>query len=391
MIKKAVKSIFLLIRYYTQRNSQRLWIDPKYTFQVIGETDKSVFSGYYDLIPIRGEKHLVHCLPVNPTVGQTKIDIGYYDTKTNELNTLTTSNAWSFQQGSRLRWGKGDYIYLNDYDGEKYVTRKYSLTLNCDEKLYGRPMYDIAPNEQYGVSVNFDRLQCLRPGYGYSNRKGYDLANDNLAEDGLIYYDMKTDETKVLVSLETLGKDIPYAIYINHVSISPDSEKIMYFLLWEEGGRRKSKLYVYHLLEQRNQLIEDSDLVSHYSWRNNDTLIITCVSGNKIEYRVYNIRTNSYYTLLQERLNTDGHPTYIDETMFVSDTYPIKGIQHLYTFDTGTNAYKLIGKMYSNPLLSGEQRCDLHPKVCDNVISIDSTCYGKRRCIVIIGRGDKKA
>lgn len=383
-IKEDIKKILFLLRYiFCKKN--RIVVNKEYCFDVIKDKNNSVFFGYYDLNPIKNDKYLLHILDRNAIVGKDTIQIAYYDLNTKIINKIGASKAWSYQQGSRLRWGN-NCIYYNDFDGEKYVTRKFNVEKNKLIETFSIPLYDISKNEEFGISVNFERLQYLRPGYGYHNHKNYSLESDDLKNDGLIYFDLDSCASKILISLHELSDGIVYDTYINHVSISPDSTKIMYFLLWNENKKRKSKLFVYDLVNCENILIDSDVLVSHYVWKDNKSLVITCVNNGITEYRVYDIESKTHKTIKNKTLNTDGHPTFISKDEFISDTYPILGIQKLFSYNFTEDKINVIAKLYSHPFLTGEKRCDLHPKVSEHLISVDSTCFGKYRNIVIFKR-----
>lgn len=52
------------------------------------------------------------------------------------------------------------------------------------------------------------------------------------------------------------------------------------------------------------------------------------------------------------------------KTKFISDTYPLEhNLQTLFEYDINTNVQKEIVEAYSSPLLYGEQRCDMHPRL----------------------------
>lgn len=382
MIKQTIKRIILSLKYYSHKANSRYSVNDNYDCKRISFHGKSVFFGYYDLKPVKYGKHLLHMLSTDAVNGRDAAEIGYYNLETETFTTIERTYAWSFQQGSRLRWGNGQYIYYNDYENEHYVTKKYNLEKEESKIVANNALYDISKDESFGISVNFNRLQTLRPGYGYSNARNYNISQDDLDNDGLIYVGLNSNDKKVLVSLRELSSGIHYDCYINHVAISPESDKIMYFLLWNEGSKRRSKLYVYDLSNKENRLIDDSVLVSHYSWMDNHSLIITCVNNGQTEYRIYNIDSDGYEVLDHNTLNTDGHPTFINDHQFVSDTYPIKGVQRLFRYDIKDKKYELISSLYAHPALTGEQRCDLHPKVSDGYFSIDTTCFGKYRSIM---------
>ena len=101
----------------------------------------------------------------------------------------------------------------------------------------------------------------------------------------------------------------------------------------------------------------------------------------KIGYRLYNLDENSYSEFGSETLNLDGHPTFITASSIVADTYrqPKKLCnQYLFVYNREKKEKKQIGRFYHDARFYGETRCDLHPSLCDDYLSVDSSCDGLR-------------
>ena len=76
----------------------------------------------------------------------------------------------------------------------------------------------------------------------------------------------------------------------------------------------------------------------------------------------------------------------IETDHFISDTYPQKNdFQTLFFASLKDDHYKECARIYSDPRLFGERRCDLHPRISKDgtLITIDSTMIG-RRCVIEI-------
>jgi len=387
LISKRNKAIIRsIINYFKSLVSkeEKINVNSTYSYEIIGKGE-NVFSGYYDLNPIKNNKHLLHRLPKGNKFGKDSIDICYYDLSTKEIIPITTSKAWNYQQGSRLRWSNvyENSIYFNDFVNGDYVCKLFNITTK-EEKIINHPLYDISLDEKYGISVNFELLHKCRPGYGY-NSKGF--MKKELDKDGLYLVDLESGESKLIVSFKTLvnrlDKDVLYTHYLNHISFSKDGKKVMFFHLWDANGSRHSELCIYDIELCDYFVLEDEALVSHYTWKNDEELLITCVYNDSEQYRLYDLKTKKYDIL--DNLSRDGHPTYVDDNTFVSDTYPLNNYQKLFMYDCTTNNTFDICRVFANPLLIDDKRCDLHPKLCNNHISIDSTLYGNR-CVVVFNK-----
>ena len=240
-------------------------------YKVYSIPGKHVFFGYYDIKQENraGDKLLVHVLDKNASIGITPVTIAYIDKTNGKFETLTQSNAWSWQQGSRLRWSnkKPDEIYFNNYDNG-YCCELWDVNEKKLKRRFTRAFYDIAPDETYALSLNFSRLQRLRSGYGYSNEAD---ATKDIAfpkDDGVFYTDLETDETRLLISLEKLAElnalNNSVQGYINHISICRDSRKFIFFFLWTAADYLpwNNCLYLYDMENEKLILLEDKIIVS---------------------------------------------------------------------------------------------------------------------------------
>lgn len=255
------------------------------------------------------------------------------------------------------------------------------------------PLYDISTDEKWGLIVNFSRLQRIRNGYGYSNipdkTEGI-IAPEN---DGIFLVDLKNCTTKLLVSYKKLNELLPYENkgenYFNHISISPDSKKAMFFYLWNASTWPgwKATLWVVDLESGSLKCLESEDQVSHYDWVSNDSLIITgTYAGTKKGfYRYYNIHTGEKTTIEDVNMIKDGHPVVSRKNnCFYSDTYPNEKKRQIF-FKYENNQYFEIAEAFHDPRMFDEKRCDLHPHYFVNreTIALDTTFWGNRRSVLI--------
>ena len=118
---------------------------------------------------------------------------------------------------------------------------------------------------------------------------------------------------------------------------------------------------------------------------------MTCYRQDKSQYyAIYNILDGRKRVIGGDVLHLDGHPSFLlNNEQFITDTYPLAHCkQHLFDFDVNENIIHKIISLYSSPLMSGEKRCDLHPRLSksENMILLDSTYSQNRRKIVLLQR-----
>lgn len=371
------------------------WQQPK----VFSLPERHVFFGYYDIQQLNPsqDKMLVTVVAQKADTRKDMAQLKWVDLSTGEYHDIAKTKAWCWQQGARLRWHpvQDDVVLYNDVQENRYVTRAYDLCKNCEIAVFPRAFYDITPDFRYGLSLNYSRLQRLRPGYGY-NSLADATENQKVPEnDGIILVDLNTSQEKLIVSYEQLIRLTPEAAkewnYINHISISPDGKRFIFFHLWvpQIGARWHAKLYTAKIDGSELTCLEDEYITSHYCWRNGNELLTTSVGfgGSESHYLVYDIHTGTRKILSNEHLKKDGHPTYMnDGDHFITDTYPLEGcMQQVFCDSVEKEDYERICDIYSDPRMFDEKRCDLHPRLTpDNqIFTIDTTYQSGSRSVLL--------
>lgn len=365
---------------------------------VISQPHKHVFAGYYDIqnVSPNGEKMFYLSVPYHASPKYNKAFIHIYDTKLKTSTKIGTTSAWCWQQGSRLRWmpGSNSKLIYNDFVRGNYISRVIDAESGVLSDFAPTALYDISFSENIGISLNFQRLQSLRPGYGYS--RGKDFTGNVLApaDDGVFAVDLKTKKVRLLYSLKDLAEQVvskPTDFhYINHISVSPDGKRFMFFHLWTKDSLDmwKMRLLVSDINGSNLIELEREDIISHYSWMDSNRLMVTKVANKEPCYVIYDLRTGSKEIIQNDKLINDGHPTFLkNQKEFVSDTYPLANcIQTMFFSSIESNSYVPILEAFSDPRLYIEKRCDMHPRFDEKhcVINIDSTfSMGIRKIIFL--------
>ena len=353
------------------------------------DADNSFF-GYYDIVPVNQDRILY--LKLNKQIA----DIWIYDIVHRTKTRINKTFIWNWQQGCRLRWAKdGKSIYYNDLRNTKLVSVKYNL-VSKDELVFDMPFYDVDRREVYGLSLDFCRLGKKRPGYGYVVGEYCDPSVDELLDNGVILVNLNTQEKKTVVryrqlldcySLETVSEDIKKC-YINHLSFSPSGVKFLFFwLMIQPNGIHRASLYVYDIEKEKLTLLENELSVSHYTWKDDNTLLVTAYDQERnCRYYEYNIREKTRNIICEKVLTEDGHPSYISENEIVTDTYPDKyGYERIKYVNIQNGVVQELLRVYHSYKVTGEQRCDLHPRLCDDgrCICFDANISGKRQFMLL--------
>lgn len=364
-------------------------------YRVYQEDGKHLFFGYYDLqqMNAKQDKLLAHRLPQHADASRDAIEIGWLDHITGHFHQIAESRAWCWQQGSRLRWHSWseNCILFNSLQNNEYCTEQWDIVSGKRQELFPCAFYDITSDFAYGLSLNFSRLQRLRPGYGYSTLPDHTCGDNAPEMDGIFRYDLISGERIQLVSLRqlaTASEDAAaqYQHYINHICVAPDGKHFMFLHLWTKAAGLPWKVELYSVSmngDELKRLEGTQNPISHYCWKDERTLLTTTCSG---VYAEYDIITGKRTVLAYPELRKDGHPTYFaNKNTILADTYPLKRcMQHLFKIDRDGADYHEIASIYSDPRLFEEKRCDLHPRLTPDgrYVTVDSTFSLQCRSVV---------
>lgn len=371
--KKLSVNIYRMMNGY---HSKKYFNIDKENCFVISKNNQNIFLGYYDNPSCIDNKVLF----LNTTDDYSKkAKIYYYDIETKESVMLSSTNAWNTQMGSRLRWISNNEIIFNDYNSNiGYISKILNIDTKI-EKIFKFPIYDISFNNKYSFYLNFSVLNQYRPGYGYK------CENDFSPDNGIYRGSFLENSSKKILSLEDIikYKKNNYILsgsehYINHICVSKFDNVLIFFHLWKDKKDKmiRNRVFLIDFNGKILNVLDDFDKASHYTFKSKTELLLTTVVKNKCQYRLYNIYTGKYKLL--NFLNVDGHPTYIDEEKFITDTYPDhNGMQHIYLCNEFGIIKELV-QMYHNPTKIDEFRCDLHPRYYNNILTFDSLCENNR-------------
>ena len=357
-----------------------------------GDKSADTFFGYYDISPFNSFNEIVYLsIPKHSD----KANIHLRNLESGEYFTISQTSAWNWQQGSRLRWlpQSDDSIVFNDFIEDKFVARILDVR-KSSQRIIPYPIYDISSDAKLAATLNFVRLGNKRPGYGYTNIK-FEEDAQKLKDEAILICNLSTDEVIHRITYGDILKHLSIEsdnitnCYLNHLSFSPDSSKLLFFMLEIEDGWHKASLLVYELSSKKITVLEEQLKVSHYVWLNNNQIICTGVS--LLENKKY---TCGYYLysldsprkqLFPEQLIFDGHPSIFGNIM-LSDTYPLtKSVQELFLIDMETGKKTTLLDIYHYPITKEEFRTDLHPRLnkTKDLICFDGSPEGYRKLYIL--------
>ncbi len=376
-----------------------------YSVRRISSYGSNFFFGYYDLPAFNKSSryHLCHNPGFIDRLHNEKdsCDIGIIDLKTYEYIKIDETYAWNFQQGSMLQWNpqnpEEEIIYNCVNDG-KYCSVVRNIKTK-DKRILPLPVANVSKTGEIAVSINFSRLYDFRPGYGYAYLKD-EFFNDPIPEnDGIYLMDMISGNFKLILSMKDIAKFLKEnskffveneKLLINHITLNPTGTRIVALVRnFRTGPKSTWKTFVMTCDTSGKNLSlinKDNTLASHYYWK--DDIHILFFSGGPYGNNLYiiNDKTDEHIPVNIKYFDFDGHCSYSnDKNIILYDSYPQKNYRKLFFYNVKEDKLLTLNSFYSIPEITGDFRCDLHPRWnSDNsMISIDSVHEGFRGIYVI--------
>ncbi len=211
---------------------------------------KQHWFGYYDKQQMDPTGRYVLGMEVDtfyrsPTNSDT-LKIGMVDLQdNNKWIALGTSNAWGWQQGCMLQWvpGSGEEVIWNG----KFVSRVLNIKTKQMRTL-PKAIYTLSHDGTFALGTEFNRIQNLRPGYGYPGVEDPYADDKYPSEIGIYKLDLKTGESNMIISIAEMakqannGEDLTnYWHWFNHLLISPDDARFVFLHRWRTALGTRSE------------------------------------------------------------------------------------------------------------------------------------------------------
>lgn len=372
---------------------------PALPMKIFSLTDMHLFFGYYDVPQFNRDENLLLAMAA-PLIKKTpspnhRLRLGFFDlSEANpQFQEFSSTNTWCWQQGCRLQWypfKSESTVLYNTLVEERYGCVILDVNRTIIKRTFLRPIYSVSRDGKWGLSLDFARLQRLRPGYGYNVIPDSSTREAIPDCDGIWRIDMETGTEKLLFSVRDIAElhadkvDAGVHHYFNHLIFNPSGDRFMFFHIRQLfGGKRFIRMLTSDLDGENIRLIDDSGLASHYTWKDNDHLLCyTTVAGNGEGYYIFNVYSGEIQPVGARILTADGHPSYLPGGKhLITDTYPDRfGESSLLLYDCMGGKLTVLAKEYSTPSFNSEIRCDMHPRVgpSGKTICYDGVSHGKR-------------
>lgn len=395
-ILRAFENTYRYLNYLICRERRfRSWVADNVTRVLIPE-EREHFFGYYDKTPWHPTKPMIL---YHRYVNSPHLELVRWSLENNEPFVIDISTTWNWQQGCMLQWRPGypDQVVYNILDDSGNLACRvrdaFTRQLVAEWQM---PIQTLRADGDAGISLNYRRLSVLRPDYGYENESRNFAPDMPLSEDGLFHVDLRTGESKLLLSLEELAQHqhdpsmTNAAHKVNHAVYAPEGNRLVFMHRWFTPQGKRSRLYTINDDGSALSLLADDGMVSHYSWRGAEQVLAYChLSPWGDGYYIFDDRSDRVKRVGEGTSlwkHGDGHPSFSpDRQWIVTDSYPDRRrVQTLYLFQTATSQEYPVVRVVTPWRYQGTKRCDLHPRWSPDgqYVSFDSAEDGRRMSIL---------
>ncbi|MBP7564973.1 MAG: hypothetical protein KA795_03100 [Burkholderiaceae bacterium] len=406
----------------------------------LGHADAHHFFGYYnktcwdrsDRLVLAQQTPWMDCRLSPDAVAR----VGYFDTaRDDRFRAVGETRAWNWQMGSQLQWldgMPGRQLIYNDRRGVPADGVPYpsfcSVIADIDSgerRELPLPVYVVAPDSAWALSVDYRRLHVTHETIGYSEPGGPFGLGRAPADDGIWRMDIATGEARLLVSYAALKAfhrqpSMSQAIHwVSHIEVNPASSRILFLHRWTERVQDET-CFLHRLITMSPdgtglRLLECSDHplpqlasnfdpaavgtfdyeksefeISHPAWKDDGNIVVWGPHRGRIHYHLYEDDDLGRVEVIGGGVLTEnGHMSFspVDQRWLLSDTYPDPSTHErvLFIYDMQSRRRIDIGRFYADPALGKENRCDLHPRWSRDGrrVCIDSVHEDERQMYVL--------
>ena len=288
-------------------------------------------------------------------------------------------------------------VIYNTVVDNAYVTAIRDIQTSSVRATLPKPVHFVRPDGQEAITLDYDRLHRLRPGYGYVALPER-LKNEPAPESmGAFVMDLNTGATKLVVSLTQLAAFQPddrmknAHHYINHMQYSPSGKRFLFLHRWTKpgGGAFSTRLFVINRDGTDLKLVMDTTLFSHFDWRDDDVILAwTRSKEHNAAFHLIDLKTGAITVFGAGVLARDGHCSYSPDRKWVlNDTYPDKDRKQTLMLIRVADGRRFdVGQFHSPPMFTGPIRCDLHPRFnrTGTKVCFDSTHENGQRQVYVM-------
>ncbi len=314
----------------------------------------------------------------SPAPGDT-IEIGLIDLRdpAYRWQHIGRTQAWNWQAGCMLQWIPGaagaERCIWNEVHEGQFGARILDPASGHSQVL-PHPVFTLHPHGQEALTIDFHRLEDMRPGYGY-----YGSADPNCdvrAPDNAGIWRMKlTDGSReLIVSLaQILAIPCPQGDltgakhYVNVLIYNPSGNRFLFLHRWRYGqGEFATRMMTANRDGTEIRVVDHSGHTSHLIWRDDRTILAWSRLPEQGEgFFLFPDGAGTPREVGHHAMPYNGHCTYLpNRDWILNDTYPqgAARCQRLYLYHVPSDTCHELGAFSAPPAYTGAVRCDLHPR-----------------------------
>lgn len=341
-----------------------------------------------------------------------KIKVGYVDLEQNDLWTeVGSSSAWGWQQGCMLQWvgQTGRQIMWNDRMEGRFVCHLLDLD-SGSRRTINRPIYTLSADGRIGLSLNFSRLDNLRPGYGYEGVEDPNVAKHAPDDDGIWSVDLATGDSQLIFSYAQAAaitwpdgdrRESAWH-YFNHLLLNPSGTRFICLHRYRPQFDPKTKsfegnfvtrMFTVNIDGSDPFVLDPSGQTSHFIWKN-DAVVTMWTQPLGLPNGFYEMTDRGGQPPIrrvgEQKMPVNGHNTYLPppyDQWILNDCYPDGKTlrQTVYLYHPQTDRRIDLGHFPSPKAYRNEWRCDTHPRASRDGrwVAIDSPHDGGRQVYLL--------
>lgn len=345
----------------------------------------------------------------SPT-GNDSIQVGFVDTIDGDTwYPLGQSRAWGWQQGCMLQWvgDRGETVLWNDREGDSFVCRIHSIP-DRTTRAIGRPIYTVSPDGRFGLSVDFRRIDNLRPGYGYDGLSDPNVEIRAPEDSGIWRVDLETGKDELILSLADVAaiewpdgeRHAEAWHYFNHLLFNPAGTRFIVLHRYRPKfdpqtlqfeGNFVTRMFTAKVDGSDRYVLDPSGFTSHFIWKNDHQVTMwTKPHGRQAGFYEFTDKTDVVNPVGHDKMPSNGHNTYLPDPYgdwILNDTYPDgkTSRQTVFLYHVPSGRRVDLGHFPSPAGYRGEWRCDTHPRSSGdgNWVAIDSPHDGGRQVYLL--------
>lgn len=270
-------------------------MDKENVFEVIRLTSgpKHHLFGFHDLVATNECEDKCLSLEVEvfnrPPLPGEKIGVGYVDMESKTFVEVGQTNAFNYPQGARQQWIDNSHFIVNNQVGDHWGADIYDVNAKVKVKSLDYTCHCLSLDKKMAYGINYARLHRLG-GYGYIGLEDVSAKEETPSNDGIFVTDIESNQTSLVVSIEQVANCQPetsahngFHHYLTHLVLSPDGKRIAFlhrFFLADGGIRTRLMTVGVDGTELRCLAC---GFLSHFDWRDNNSLFIWGRSGSSID------------------------------------------------------------------------------------------------------------